>query len=75
MEKQFDILEGKTTGKTWVPWYNMHKMLTGLVDAYKYTGNKQALEVAKKLGDWFIIVLANGMPVHKVGFLVQSMAE
>lgn len=52
VEKQFDILEGKTTGKTWVPWYNMHKMLTGLVDTYKYTGNKQALEVAKKLGDW-----------------------
>ena len=39
VEKQFDILEGKTTGKTWVPWYNMHKMLTGLVDTYKYTGN------------------------------------
>lgn len=52
VEKQFDILEGKTTGKTWVPWYNMHKMLTGLVDTYKYTGNKQALEVAKKLGNW-----------------------
>lgn len=52
VEKQFDILEGKTTGKTWVPWYNMHKMLTGLVDTYKYTGSKQALEVAKKLGDW-----------------------
>lgn len=52
VEKQFDILEGKTTGKTWVPWYNMHKMLTGLIDTYKYTGNKQALEVAKKLGDW-----------------------
>ena len=52
VEKQFDILERKTTRKTWVPWYNMHKMLTGLVDTYKYTGNKQALEVAKKLGDW-----------------------
>lgn len=52
VEKQFDILEGKATGNTWVPWYNMHKLVSGLVDTYKYTGNKQALEVAKKLGDW-----------------------
>lgn len=52
VEKQFDILEGKETGNTWVPWYNMHKMLAGLVDTYKYTGNEQALTVAKKLGDW-----------------------
>lgn len=52
VEKQFDILEGKERGETWVPWYNMHKVLTGLVDTYKHTGNGQALEVAKKLGDW-----------------------
>lgn len=52
VEKQFDVLEGKATGNIWVPWYNMHKMLTGLVDTYKYTGNEQALTVAKKLGDW-----------------------
>lgn len=52
IEQQFDVLEGKTTGNTWVPWYNTHKMLTGLVDTYKYTNNEQALEVAKKLGDW-----------------------
>lgn len=52
VEYQFDVLEGKTSGDTWVPWYNMHKMLTGLVDTYKYTGNEQALDVAKKLGDW-----------------------
>ncbi len=52
VELQFDIIEGKATGDTWVPWYNMHKMLTGLVDTYKYTGNEEALEVAKGLGDW-----------------------
>lgn len=52
VEKQFDILEGKTTGNTWVPWYNMHKMLAGLVDTYKYTNNEEALAIAKKLGDW-----------------------
>lgn len=52
VEKQFDILEGKAKGNTWVPWYNMHKLVAGLVDTYKYTGNERALEVAKKLGDW-----------------------
>ncbi len=62
VERQFDVIEGKIQdgsdkeenkkNKTWVPWYNMHKMLTGLVDTYKYTGNEEALEVAKSLGDW-----------------------
>ena len=52
VEKQFDILEGKKKGETWVPWYNMHKVLAGLVDTYKYTGNETALLVAEKLGDW-----------------------
>lgn len=52
VEKQFDILEGKKKGETWVPWYNMHKVLAGLVDTYKYTENETALLVAEKLGDW-----------------------
>ena len=52
VEKQFDILEGKKKGETWVPWYNMHKVLASLVDTYKYTGNETALLVAEKLGDW-----------------------
>lgn len=62
VERQFDVIEGKIKNgddkeenkknETWVPWYNMHKMLTGLVDTYKYTGNEEALEVAKGLGDW-----------------------
>ena len=52
VEKQFDILEGKKKGETWVPWYTMHKILAGLVDTYKYTGNETALLVAEKLGDW-----------------------
>ena len=52
VEKQFDILEGKKKGETWVPWYNMHKVLAGLVDTYTYTGNETALLVAEKLGDW-----------------------
>jgi len=52
VEKQFDIMEGKSTGDTWVPWYNMHKLVQGLVDVYKYTGNEEALQVGSNLGDW-----------------------
>lgn len=51
-EVHFDIIEGKATGDNWVPWYTMHKIISGLVDVYKYTGNSDALLVAGRLGDW-----------------------
>ena len=37
-----------------VPWYTMHKIFTGLRDAYLYAQNKTALEVLVKLSDWAI---------------------
>lgn len=52
---QFDNVEkGQTniTTQAWVPWYTMHKILAGLTDTYKYTGNETALTVAKGLGNW-----------------------
>ena len=52
IEKQFDIMEGKTGGANWVPWYTMHKILAGLVDVYKFTGDEKALKTASSLGDW-----------------------
>jgi DUF1680 family protein len=36
----------------WVPWYTIHKDMAGLRDAYNLCGNKKALEVERKLGDW-----------------------
>ncbi len=51
-ETHFDIIEGKATGKHWVPWYSMHKILAGAVDVYRYTGNEKALAIASTLGDW-----------------------
>ncbi len=38
----------------WVPWYSVHKIYAGLIDAYTFTGNKDALEVVKKMADWAI---------------------
>ncbi|MFT3704571.1 MAG: glycoside hydrolase family 127 protein [Agriterribacter sp.] len=36
----------------WSPWYTVHKVMAGLVDAYLYCDNKQALAVVKKMADW-----------------------
>ncbi len=54
-EAQFDNVErGKTNIKTeaWVPWYTMHKILAGLIDAYKIGGCEEAFACASWLGDW-----------------------
>lgn len=36
----------------WSPWYVEHKIFAGLRDAYRYTGNRTALEVEIKLAGW-----------------------
>jgi len=36
----------------WAPYYTLHKILAGLLAANTLTGNKQALDVATKIGDW-----------------------
>ena len=51
-ESHYIQIERGNTSGTWVPWYTMHKVLSGLVDAYELTGNDQALAVASNLGDW-----------------------
>ncbi len=38
----------------WVPWYSVHKIYAGLIDAYVWTGNKDALDIVKKMADWAI---------------------
>lgn len=38
----------------WSPWYTHHKVLIGLIDAYRIGGNKDALTVAQKFADWMI---------------------
>ncbi len=43
----------------WVPWYSVHKIYAGLLEAYTYTNNEQALDIVKKVGDWCIKRFAN----------------
>jgi DUF1680 family protein len=38
--------------QVWAPYYTLHKILAGLLDVYTYCGDKQALEVARRFGDW-----------------------
>jgi hypothetical protein len=60
-----DIAKGKIdaggfslNGK-WVPWYNIHKVYAGLVDAYKLTGNEKAKKMLIQLSDWCLNLTAN----------------
>ncbi|RIX46562.1 hypothetical protein D3P08_26090 [Paenibacillus nanensis] len=45
------IARGKSI---WAPQYNLHKILMGLVDAWQYAGNRQALDIVDRFADWFV---------------------
>jgi len=36
----------------WSPWYTVHKVMAGLVDAYLYCDNNKALDAVVKMADW-----------------------
>lgn len=38
----------------WSPWYTVHKVMAGLLDAYLYANNTEALTVCKGMGDWTV---------------------
>jgi DUF1680 family protein len=42
----------------WSPWYTLHKTFAGLRDAYRYTGNRTALDVEARFAEWAARVLA-----------------
>ena len=43
----------------WSPWYVLHKGFAGLRDAYRFTGNKAALELEIQFAAWAESVLVN----------------
>lgn len=66
----------------WVPWYTLHKLFAGLLDAHRYCGNEKALQVAKHLADWAESVTANltddqfqQMLACEHGGMVEVLAE
>ena len=52
-ELQFDLLEQGTTADTWVPWYTAHKLVNGLVEAWKSAGLRTSLTVAERFGECY----------------------
>ncbi len=38
--------------KVWAPWYTLHKIMAGLLDANQHGDNAQALDVLTKMADW-----------------------
>lgn len=41
------------TGKqVWAPWYVLHKIMAGLLDAHQLCGNEQALKVVSNMASW-----------------------
>ncbi|WP_035841547.1 glycoside hydrolase family 127 protein [Kitasatospora azatica] len=45
-------------GGAWVPWYNLHKLFAGLLDAHRHTGSSSALSAVCRLADWWDRVAA-----------------
>jgi DUF1680 family protein len=43
----------------WVPWYNVHKIYAGLIDAWSYTGNEEARVMFLKFCDWGIDITSS----------------
>ncbi len=59
-ETQFILLEQFATYPTiWAPWYTCHMIMRGLLDAYRLTGNQQALQIVLGMADWAHSRLAN----------------
>ena len=42
----------------WSPWYVLHKDFAGLRDAYRFTGNREALELETKFAAWAESILS-----------------
>jgi DUF1680 family protein len=54
-EAQFIRLEEFTNYSAagiWAPYYTLHKITRGLLDAYHLAGSARALDIARKIGDW-----------------------
>ena len=63
---QFALLEQFTPyAKIWAPYYTLHKLLAGLIEAYERTWNETALDTAAGIGRWVIDRLSVLTPEHR----------
>ncbi len=66
----------------WVPWYTLHKLFAGLLDASEFGKNPKALQIVIKLADWTDKTTANlsDEQIQKMlsveqGGMLESLAE
>ena len=66
----------------WSPWYVEHKLFAGLRDAYRWTGNRTALDVEVKFAEWVDNTLSpltdeqiQKMVATEFGGMNESMAD
>ncbi|OOM82269.1 hypothetical protein CLPUN_04080 [Clostridium puniceum] len=51
-ENVMDTLELEEDRNVWAPYYTLHKILQGLVDAYEFIGNEKALKLVENLANY-----------------------
>ena len=55
----------------WSPWYTLHKTFAGLRDAYRFTGNRTALDVERKFAGWAEGILA-GLNEDQIQHMLET---
>lgn len=71
------IAEGKieadlfTLNQSWVPWYNLHKVFSGLRDAYLYSNNEQAKAMLVSFSDW-MLTLSNKLTDDQLQLMLRT---
>lgn len=84
---EFEKLETRYFDGVWAPYYTIHKIMTGLLDAHEHAGNARASEMAIAMADYFAarvdrlppeaqekMTLTNykGNPVNEYGGIAES---
>ena len=87
---EFDKLERDPFSGVWAPYYTIHKIMAGLLDAHGHTGNPQAREMAIAMADHIAgrierlspevlekMTLTNykGNPVNEFGGIAESLLD
>lgn len=82
MEKGEFRVQSFNLNGSWVPFYNWHKLFSGLFETHTHCGNEKALEVAKGLGNFIEVFFSkiNDENLQKIlncehGGLNESFAE
>lgn len=84
---EFDTLETVFFDKVWAPYYTIHKIMAGLLDAHAHVGSEEALRAVVAMADYFSDRLARlapeavekmtrtdykGNPVNEYGGVAES---